>query len=60
MRMSEKRDRQLERTREVLAEKDQERPAEAEGQPTRSADRTDIEQAVRAENTGHRERTGDK
>ncbi len=54
--VNQKRDRRLERTREVLSDQEREPRGEADGQPTTSADRTAIEQAVRAENTRQRKK----
>ena len=58
--MTEDRDRQLERTREALAAKDEETRAKAEERQISGTDRTADEQDVRAKSTGHGKKTADK
>ncbi len=58
--MSTERDRQLERAREALAEKQEEERAKAQEQQLAGADRTQDDQDVRAKNSGHGKKTADK
>ena len=58
--MSTDREREVERTREALAEKDEEARSKAEEEEIASADRTSDDQSVRAKSTGHGEKTADK
>jgi hypothetical protein len=58
--VNEERDRQLERAREALAEKEDEARAKAEEDKLASAERTPDDQSVRAKSTGHGKTTADK
>ena len=58
--MTEERDRQLERAREALAEKEEEARTKAKQQQVSGADRTQDDQDVRAKNAGHGKKTADK
>ena len=58
--MTAERDRQLERAREALAEKEEESRAKAQEQQIAGADRKQDDQDVRAKNSGHGKKTADK
>lgn len=58
--MAENRERQLERMREVVDEKDEEARARAEERSLESAERPQDVESVRAKSSGHRKKTADK
>ncbi len=58
--MTTDRDRQLDRAREALAEKDEEARAKSREQQIAGKDRTQDDQDVRAKNSGHGKKTADK